>query len=153
MRPTIITGLKDNSRCMQEEIFGPVTCVTPFDTEEEVICRVNDTPYGLCASVFTSNLARGHRVAHNLKVIKAHSSENLPIFLIYEIMNCYNLLESATSFQVCSLQQVGTVWTNCWLVRDLDMPFGGVKTSGMGRESTQDSLEFYTEAKTICTKI
>lgn len=54
---------------------------------------------------------------------------------------------------MCSLQQVGTVWTNCWLVRDLDMPFGGVKTSGMGRESTQDSLEFYTEAKTICTKI
>lgn len=115
MRPTIITGLKDNSRCMQEEIFGPVTCVTPFDTEEEVICRANDTQYGLCASVFTSNLARGHRVAHKLKV--------------------------------------GTVWTNCWLVRDLDMPFGGVKTSGMGRESTQDSLEFYTEAKTICTKI
>ncbi|MPC97126.1 Aldehyde dehydrogenase family 8 member A1 [Portunus trituberculatus] len=68
MKPTIITGLSDESRCMQEEIFGPVTCVTPFDTEEEVISRVNDTPYGLCASVFTSNLARGHRVAHKLKV-------------------------------------------------------------------------------------
>ncbi|KAK8407533.1 hypothetical protein O3P69_002230 [Scylla paramamosain] len=115
MRPTIITGLSDKSRCMQEEIFGPITCVTPFDTEEEVITRVNDTPYGLCASVFTSNLARGHRVAHKLKA--------------------------------------GTVWTNCWLVRDLDMPFGGVKKSGLGRESTQDSLEFYTEAKTVCIKI
>ncbi|XP_045131047.1 2-aminomuconic semialdehyde dehydrogenase-like isoform X2 [Portunus trituberculatus] len=115
MKPTIITGLSDESRCMQEEIFGPVTCVTPFDTEEEVISRVNDTPYGLCASVFTSNLARGHRVAHKLKV--------------------------------------GTVWTNCWLVRDLDMPFGGVKKSGLGRESTQESLEFYTEAKTVCIKI
>ncbi|KAG0715505.1 Aldehyde dehydrogenase family 8 member A1 [Chionoecetes opilio] len=115
MRPTVITGLSDKSRCIQEEIFGPVTCVLPFETEEEVIHRVNDTPYGLCASVFTSNLARGHRVAHKLKV--------------------------------------GTVWTNCWLVRDLDMPFGGVKSSGLGRESTQDSLEFYTEAKTVCTKI
>ena len=68
MRPTIITGLNDKSRCMQEELFGPVTCVTPFDAEEEVIKRVNDTSYGLCASVFTSNLARGHRVAHKLKV-------------------------------------------------------------------------------------
>lgn len=76
MRPTIITGLKDDSRCMQEEIFGPVTCVTPFDTEEEVIHRANDTQYGLCASVFTSNLARGHRVAHKLKVINTHFSEN-----------------------------------------------------------------------------
>lgn len=81
MRPTIITGLKDNSRCMQEEIFGPVTCVTPFDTEEEVISRANDTQYGLCASVFTSNLARGHRVAHKLKVIKVYFSVNLLIFL------------------------------------------------------------------------
>lgn len=87
MRPTIITGLKDNSRCMQEEIFGPVTCVTPFDTEEEVICRANDTQYGLCASVFTSNLARGHRVAHKLKVIKLYISENLLIFLDYENLN------------------------------------------------------------------
>ncbi|XP_045610114.2 2-aminomuconic semialdehyde dehydrogenase [Procambarus clarkii] len=115
MRPTVIVGLDDNSRCMQEEIFGPVTCVVPFTTEEEVINRANNTPYGLCASVWTSNLGVAHRVAHKLKV--------------------------------------GTVWTNCWLVRSLDMPFGGVKNSGMGREGTQDSLEFFTECKTVCTKI
>ena len=36
MAPTVITGMSDNSRLMQEEIFGPVTCITPFDTEEEV---------------------------------------------------------------------------------------------------------------------
>nr|XP_053628679.1 2-aminomuconic semialdehyde dehydrogenase-like [Cherax quadricarinatus] len=114
MRPTIITGLDDNSRCMQEEIFGPVTCITPFETEEEVINRANNTTYGLCASVWTSNLGMAHSVAHKLKV--------------------------------------GTVWTNCWLVRSIDMPFGGVKSSGMGREGTEDSLEFYTESKTICTK-
>ncbi|XP_071529607.1 2-aminomuconic semialdehyde dehydrogenase-like [Panulirus ornatus] len=115
MRPTVITGLDDKSRCMQEEIFGPVTCVVPFNSEGEVVQRTNDTSYGLCASVWTSNLGVAHRMAHKLKV--------------------------------------GTVWTNCWLVRDLDMPFGGVKKSGMGREGTQDSLEFYTEAKTVCTKI
>ena len=68
MLPTIITGLNDKSRCMQEEIFGPVTCVVPFDTEEEVIERANNTEYGLCASVWTSNLGVAHRVAHKLKV-------------------------------------------------------------------------------------
>ncbi|XP_042237511.1 2-aminomuconic semialdehyde dehydrogenase-like [Homarus americanus] len=115
MRPTIITGLSDDSRCMQEEIFGPVTCVVPFDTEEEVITRANNTSFGLCASVWTSNLGLAHRMAHKLKV--------------------------------------GTVWTNCWVIRDIDMPFGGVKGSGIGREGTVDSMEFYTEVKTICTKI
>lgn len=85
MRPTIITGLNDKSRCMQEEIFGPVTCVTPFDTEEEVIRRANDTQYGLCASVFTSNLARGHRVAHSLKVCKGYFLYLLLIIIYFEL--------------------------------------------------------------------
>ena len=49
--------------------------------------------------------------------------------------------------------QVGTVWANCWLVRDLHMPFGGVKESGVGREGFHDSMEFYTEAKTVCIQI
>ena len=48
--------------------------------------------------------------------------------------------------------QVGTVWVNCWLVRDLNVPFGGAKMSGLGREGLKDSLEFYTEVKTVCIK-
>ena len=48
--------------------------------------------------------------------------------------------------------QVGTVWVNCWLVRDLNVPFGGAKMSGVGREGLKDSLEFYTEVKTVCIK-
>lgn len=47
---------------------------------------------------------------------------------------------------------MGTVWVNCWLVRDMNVPFGGVKMSGVGREGLKDSLEFYTEVKTICIK-
>ncbi|KAJ7369743.1 Aldehyde dehydrogenase 8 member A1 [Desmophyllum pertusum] len=43
--------------------------------------------------------------------------------------------------------QAGTVWCNCWLVRDLNMPFGGVKASGIGREGAKESYEFYTEVK------
>ena len=48
--------------------------------------------------------------------------------------------------------QVGTVWVNYWLVRDLNVPFGGAKMSGVGREGLKDSLEFYTEVKTVCIK-
>ncbi len=44
------------------------------------------------------------------------------------------------------------MWVNCWLVRDLNVPFGGAKMSGVGREGIQDSLDFYTEKKTICIK-
>ena len=48
--------------------------------------------------------------------------------------------------------EVGTVWINCWLVRSLDMPFGGMKQSGIGREGTTHSLELFTEETTICYK-
>jgi len=48
--------------------------------------------------------------------------------------------------------EVGTVWVNCWLIRDLRSPFGGVKHSGLGRASGEDSIDFYTERKTICMK-
>src|SRR5436190_14443202 len=47
----------------------------------------------------------------------------------------------------------GTVWINCWLLRDLRVPFGGMKESGVGREGGVDSLEFFTEAKNVCVKL
>ncbi|MBO9685226.1 MAG: 2-hydroxymuconic semialdehyde dehydrogenase [Mitsuaria chitosanitabida] len=64
VQPTIWTGLGDTARICREEIFGPCCHVAPFDSEDEVIARANDTHYGLCASIWTQNLARGHRVAH-----------------------------------------------------------------------------------------
>jgi aminomuconate-semialdehyde/2-hydroxymuconate-6-semialdehyde dehydrogenase len=63
VQPTIWTGLADNTRCMREEVFGPVCHIAPFDSEDEVIGRVNDTPYGLAGCVWTSKLSRAHRVA------------------------------------------------------------------------------------------
>ncbi|OWT58401.1 2-hydroxymuconic semialdehyde dehydrogenase [Candidimonas nitroreducens] len=63
VQPTIITGLSDNARCMREEIFGPVCHVSPFDTEDEAVARVNDSAYGLAGCVWTTNLSRAHRVA------------------------------------------------------------------------------------------
>ncbi len=67
IEPTIITGLDRNSRCIREEIFGPVVTVVPFDTEEEVIARANDSHYGLSASIWTNNLKRAHRVASKIE--------------------------------------------------------------------------------------
>ncbi|MEH6941309.1 aldehyde dehydrogenase [Bacillus sp. JJ722] len=67
LEPTIITDLDRNARCIKEEIFGPVVTVTPFDREEEVITQANDTHYGLSATVWTSNLKRAHRVAHQIE--------------------------------------------------------------------------------------
>ncbi|XP_005105733.1 2-aminomuconic semialdehyde dehydrogenase [Aplysia californica] len=112
VRPTVITDVDDAAPCMKEEIFGPVTCIVPFDDEKEVIARANSVKYGLAACLWTENASRVHRVSPKI--------------------------------------DAGTVWVNCWLVRCLDMPFGGVKESGSGREGGKYSTEFFTEEKTIC---
>lgn len=67
MRPTVIEGLKYDCRTNQEEIFGPVVTITPFDTEEEALMMANSTQYGLSATVWTSDLKRAHRMAENLE--------------------------------------------------------------------------------------
>lgn len=67
LEPTIIVGLDYDARCVREEIFGPVVTVTPFETEEEVIARANDTHYGLSATIWTNDLRRAHRVAGQLE--------------------------------------------------------------------------------------
>lgn len=115
MQPTIIAGLPQSSRVVQEEIFGPVVTLQTFDTEEEAIALANGTKYGLAASVWTQDISRAHRVAARL--------------------------------------EAGTTWVNCWLVRDLRVPFGGMKASGVGREGGENSLDFYTERKTVCVKL
>jgi len=64
--PTIIEGLTYDCRTNQEEIFGPVVTLCPFDSEEEVLKMANSTQYGLSATVWTSNLKRAHRIANNI---------------------------------------------------------------------------------------
>ena len=112
--PVVFTNLDPSCRTQQEEIFGPVVSVTPFDSEEQALAWANSTRYGLSASVWTNDLARAHRVAERL--------------------------------------DAGTVWVNCWLVRDLRVPFGGVKDSGVGREGGEDAMRFFTESKNVCVK-
>ncbi|MBP0624455.1 2-hydroxymuconic semialdehyde dehydrogenase [Cupriavidus consociatus] len=68
VQPTIWTGLPDSARCVQEEVFGPVCHIAPFDSDDEVVARVNDSRYGLAASVWTRDLARAHRVTRQFDV-------------------------------------------------------------------------------------
>jgi len=49
--------------------------------------------------------------------------------------------------------QAGIVWVNCWMIRDLRTPFGGMKQSGVGREGGVDALRFFTEAKNVCIRL
>jgi aminomuconate-semialdehyde/2-hydroxymuconate-6-semialdehyde dehydrogenase len=113
--PTVIEGLPFNCRTNQEEIFGPVVTIMPFDTEDEALMYANSTQYGLASTVWTENLTRAHRVAHNI--------------------------------------HAGIVWINCWLLRDLRTPFGGVKSSGVGREGGFEAMNFFTEPKNVCIKL
>lgn len=113
--PTIIEGLQYDCRTNQEEIFGPVVTITPFDTEDEVLMMANSTTYGLASVVWTENLTRAHRIANNI--------------------------------------HAGIVWINCWLLRDLRTPFGGVKASGVGREGGFEAFDFFTEPKNVCIKL
>jgi aminomuconate-semialdehyde/2-hydroxymuconate-6-semialdehyde dehydrogenase len=115
VEPTVITGLDQQCRTNQEEIFGPVVTIMPFDTEEEAVQFANGTAYGLSATLWTENLKRAHRVAHQLKS--------------------------------------GIIWVNCWLLRDLRTPFGGMKQSGVGREGGWEALKFFTEMQNICIKL
>jgi len=114
LEPTVIEGLPHTCRTNQEEIFGPVVTIMPFDTDEEALMIANSTKYGLASSIWTSDLKRAHRVARDL--------------------------------------QTGIAWINCWLLRDLRTPFGGVKSSGVGREGGFEAFDFFTEPKNVCIR-
>jgi len=68
VEPTLWIDVAHGDTVMREEIFGPCCGILPFDSEDEVIALANDTVYGLCASVWTENLSRGHRVAAAMEV-------------------------------------------------------------------------------------
>ena len=68
VEPTVWTGLPETSAVVREEIFGPCTHITPFDTEDEAISLANDSPYGLATTIWTTDLARAHRTAAAIDV-------------------------------------------------------------------------------------
>ncbi|GAC1032292.1 aldehyde dehydrogenase [Pseudomonas sp. No.21] len=68
VQPTIWTGLGDDARCVREEVFGPVCHIAPFDSEDEVVRRVNDSAYGLATALWTRDLKRAHKVSRRFRV-------------------------------------------------------------------------------------
>ncbi|CAN5864964.1 hypothetical protein BH23ACT5_BH23ACT5_04510 [soil metagenome] len=111
VEPTVFAGCTDDMDIVRDEIFGPVMAVLTFDTEDEVVARANDTPYGLAAGIFTSDLSRGHRMAARL--------------------------------------EAGTIWINTYNITPIEMPFGGYKQSGVGRENSLAAIDHYTQRKAV----
>jgi len=112
IQPHIFTGLPNGSRLVQEEIFGPVTCVFPFDDAEGALHAANDSEYGLAASVWTNNLRVGLDLAHRL--------------------------------------EAGLVQINQNLVVQANISYGGVKSSGLGKEASLEAmLDHFMHKKTI----
>jgi betaine-aldehyde dehydrogenase len=79
LQPAVLANVNNSMRVAQDEIFGPVVCAIPFDSEEEALRIANDTPYGLSGSLWTSNLGRGIRVARGIRagVISVNSSHSV----------------------------------------------------------------------------
>ncbi len=75
LTPFVFADAKNDSTLAQTEIFGPVATIIPFDTEEEALALANDTPYGLSASVFTSDLERGIEFARHIESGMAHVND------------------------------------------------------------------------------
>ena len=76
--PTVITDADDTMLVTQEETFGPVAALLPFDTEEEVIARANDTVYGLAAYYYTRDVGRVLRLAENLEYGVIGANDGMP---------------------------------------------------------------------------
>ncbi|HEY6677465.1 MAG TPA: aldehyde dehydrogenase family protein [Actinomycetota bacterium] len=79
LRPAVLADVRNDTRVAQEEIFGPVACLIPFDTEEEAIRLANETEYGLSGSIWTRDLGRAIRVAKAIRtgVISVNSSHSV----------------------------------------------------------------------------
>ncbi|CEJ94346.1 Putative Aldehyde dehydrogenase mitochondrial [[Torrubiella] hemipterigena] len=111
MEPTVFLNPKNDSEIYKNEVFGPVSIIKTFDTEDEVIDMANDTEYGLTSGVFTRDIARALRVSAAI--------------------------------------ESGVVGINCVSVQNMQVPFGGKKQSGVGREFGEYALRLFTEPKTV----
>ncbi len=107
--PTAIVDVENSARVCQEEIFGPIAAIMPFDDADDALRIANDSAYGLAGYIWTESQTTAHYVSHRL--------------------------------------QTGMIWINAGFDRDLRQPFGGMKSSGTGREGGGHSREFYTETR------
>lgn len=111
IEPTIFSGVESRMRIAQEEVFGPVLSVIPFEDEADAIRIANDVAYGLAAAVWTRDLQRAMSMTDQLKA--------------------------------------GTIWVNNYRATSFTAPFGGMKRSGVGRESGVDAIREYLHTKCV----
>jgi glyceraldehyde-3-phosphate dehydrogenase (NADP+) len=111
--PTVLTNVSTDSKVWQDEAFGPVVCINPYDTFDEAIAAVNDSRYGLQAGVFTRSLEEAFRAAEAIEV-------------------------------------GGVIINDVPTYRVDQMPYGGVKDSGIGREGLRYAIAEMTEEKLVC---
>jgi phenylacetaldehyde dehydrogenase len=111
VEPTIILANSRSDTLLHEETFGPIATFLPYDSEEELLELMNDTPFGLSASLWTNDLGKALRMVPAI--------------------------------------EAGTVWVNMHTLLDPAVPFGGSKSSGMGREFGSAFIDDYTELKSV----
>jgi len=115
VQPTVFEGVKREMRVFQEEIFGPVLCVLPFEDEEDAVSIANDTRFGLAGDVWSRSLTRIMRVSQGIRT--------------------------------------GTLWVNRHLNPGPEVPFGGYKQSGIGRETGMEGLMEFLQTKHISLQL
>jgi aldehyde dehydrogenase (NAD+)/betaine-aldehyde dehydrogenase len=113
VRPTVIDNVDPRSPIAQDEIFGPVLAITPFDDDGDAVRLANDSEFGLAAGVWTNDLRRAHTLARDIAA--------------------------------------GQVFVNTYGVGGaVEIPFGGYKKSGIGREKGIAGFLEYTQIKNVC---
>ncbi|AOF91729.1 aldehyde dehydrogenase [Sinorhizobium sp. RAC02] len=113
--PTIFTGVDNGMTIAREEIFGPVASIIPVSGYDEAVTIANDSPFGLAAGIWTSDLGKAHRFARDV--------------------------------------EAGMVYVNSYMNGDMQLPFGGWKESGNGRDKCMDAIFSYTQSKGVWVTI
>jgi betaine-aldehyde dehydrogenase len=113
--PTVFGDVKQNMKITREEIFGPVAVILKFSSVEEVIEKANDSNFGLCASIWTKDTAKGIRMTSEI--------------------------------------QVGSVWVNTTPSPAPEVPWGGFKESGIGKEYSKIGFDDITQMKVVGIKV